>query len=335
MPLNLRLQRLESSLSLFSTPERSLQVVLFKEKENIQILQGRTVYISENLIQKDGLLESLVIQGWLREMNPPLFEKNPLLAEALTENFLYSAYGEKSFEKIRSEKNQTRHWFLQSSLEGQDHCLKKQRLTDKFNLCLDSNQPLWMDTQKFAVQSWMFVFKSLPWNEKIPFLKELVRVVQRINVDPLENLKSESVEFTDSDQPELLAHNNLKLLINVLAQSSPGLDDVLFQKFLVRLGSIFQKEGLQDIVEDSTLSLIYFVEEEINKDSGLYLSMMDLSRKNPNDKIAMLDQKRVWFFPSGLSLPRESLRWVKSKQMAFQTCRALNLGQVQQLAVVS
>ncbi len=335
LPLNLRLQRLESALSLFSNPERGLQVVLFKEKENIQILQGRTIYISENLLQKDGLFESLIVQGWLREMNPLFFEKNSLLVEALTENFLYSAYGEKSFEKIRTEKSQSRNWFLQMASVGDENCLKKQRLTDKFNLCLDGSRPLWMDTQRFAVQSWMSVFKSLPWNEKIPFLKELIKIVKRVNIDPLKE-GTLDLDLQKADlSPEELAHNNLKLLINVLAQSNPGTDDVLFQKFLVRLGSIFQKEGLQDIVEDSTLSLVYFVEEQLSKDSTLYLSMMELSRKNPNEKIAMLDQKKVWFFPSGLSLPRESLRWVKSKQMVFQTCRPLNMAQIQQFAVVS
>lgn len=333
--LNLRLQRLESALSLFSVPDRGLQVVVFKEKENIQILQGNTVYISENLLEKDGLFESLIVQGWLREMNPGFFEKNSLLVEALTENFLYSAYGEKSFEKIRTEKRQNRNWFLQVATASSEGCIKKQRLTDKFNLCLDGSQPLWMDTQKFAVQSWMVVFKSLPWNEKIPFLKELIQIVKRVSVDPLKDGTLEGDLQKANESPEEVAHNNLKLLISVLAQSNPGTEDVLFQKFLVRLGSLFQKEGLQDIVEDATLSLVYFVEEELTKESSLYLSMMELSRKNPNEKIAMLDQKKVWFFPSGLSLPRESLRWVKSKKMVFQTCRSLNMSQIQQFAVVS
>ncbi len=267
----------------------SPRVVILNDKKQLVYFHSSTLYLSEDLFSKPGWLERELIKFWLREKNEHIFSQNPLLAEALVENILMVSVGNYQLAKYDiKNKDSLSYLWLQNLRASSLECRYSRKFSDSISFCLT-------DGSKTQLQD-MKIYFVRAWMESFRVLK----------------------------LPE-----QLKFLRSVAELTPEGIQKTKFGgRFLIELASRLEKYGMNQTVDKPEFDLVYALDKKLENNGNLKKSVQEFSRNNENLRIALMDQEKVLFLPSGLSLSKKSLKSWKTRHLIYQSCSDMNFKQI-------
>ncbi len=286
----LRLNSLESILDRLNISiGRKPQVVIISGRQQVSYFHDVTLYLSEDLFLTQGVLERELIRFWLKERNEALFSQNQLLAEALVENILLLSVGRYNIHNYEVKNAANAKFLWPQNLKSSSlECRYSKKFSDSISFCIA--------------------------DETQPFYQDVKPYFVRAWIESSETLKIQE---------------KLKLIRDVILLNPENVQKTSYGgRFLFEFASRLQKFGLNQPVDNPEFDLVYAIDKDIDDKGNLKKSIQEFSRKNEDLKIAIMDNEKVLFYPSGVMLNKKSLKSWKTKHMIYQSCKEMSFNKV-------
>jgi hypothetical protein len=303
-----RLQRLEVFFETLTPPfEKSIWTVLEKETKRFRI-QGRQIFISDDLYSEPLVLEKAHLKMWYRERVTKNQLDFQLLEETITDLLLHAFQSQDSTFLSR---------WPRTLVTFKEYCQSPWIYLEHQHLCANAEQPETSGLQgQLAIpslrallsQSLISVYQSLSLEQQLDFLRNLGTSLAILKSKS--NASDSLIRSSNLEQDMLQAAELIKKWSALIVQLSPDIYISAHLKGALQVE--LERRGFTEALDVATFDWVFRVTEYNEK---MKEEVYKLALKNPDLNMAAIEGDKVWLLPNQQALPVSVLGQIK----AFKT----------------